>query len=158
MKLHQWSMCALVAVLLVAGTAVPQAAADSSTQRPVTIATNLPANAELWIEGTKIADAGGARSYVSPPIAVGREFTYTLRVRLPGNAGSADQTRKVNVVAGDTVAVSATPRGTLDVSVMSPRHLHLSNGLVPLAGTRPERFLRNRWQPDFSDPFMYEVD
>jgi uncharacterized protein (TIGR03000 family) len=65
------------------------------------IQVRVPPNAELWFEGDKTRQTGATRSFVSPALENGKEFTYDIRARWTGPDGQpVDQTRQVKVQAG----------------------------------------------------------
>jgi uncharacterized protein (TIGR03000 family) len=45
------------------------------------------------------------RSFVSPPLTAGRNYSYQVRARWNDNGQMRDQTRTVNVTPGQTVNV-----------------------------------------------------
>jgi uncharacterized protein (TIGR03000 family) len=66
----------------------------------------LPPDAELWFEDDKTRQAGASRDFVSPPLQVGRVFTYKVRARWTDSNGRViDRARPVNVEAGRRVVV-----------------------------------------------------
>ena len=64
-----------------------------------------PPDAEISFEGSKTAQIGSSRLYVSPPLVPGENYTYTVRVSWKENGGEVTQTRKVMVRAGDRLSV-----------------------------------------------------
>jgi uncharacterized protein (TIGR03000 family) len=70
-----------------------------------TMNVHVPANAEIWFEGTKTGQSGDLRTFVSPPLESGRGFSYEVRARWTENGKEVDQTRKVSVHAGERVNV-----------------------------------------------------
>lgn len=75
-----------------------------------------PPHAEISFEGSKTAQIGSSRLYVSPPLVPGENYTYTIRVSWMENGAEVAQTRKVMVRAGDRLSVAfrrpANARGT----------------------------------------------
>jgi uncharacterized protein (TIGR03000 family) len=65
-----------------------------------------PPHAEISFEGSKTAQIGSSRLYVSPPLVQGKDYTYTIRVSWKENGGEVNQTRNVAVRAGDRVSVA----------------------------------------------------
>ena len=64
-----------------------------------------PPHAEISFEGSKTAQIGGSRLYVSPPLNQGENYTYTIRVSWKEKGGEVTQSRKVPVRAGDRLSV-----------------------------------------------------
>ncbi len=76
----------------------------------------VPADAEIWVEGQKMAQMGESRSFVSPALTPGKEFTYDIRARWMENGKEKSLTKHVKVHAGEQVKVdfmkpSATEEG-----------------------------------------------
>jgi uncharacterized protein (TIGR03000 family) len=71
----------------------------------VNITVRLPANAELWFDGTKTKSTGTVRKFQSPPLRSGLRYTYDLRARWKDNGRTVTQTRHITVSAGDQIAV-----------------------------------------------------
>jgi uncharacterized protein (TIGR03000 family) len=64
-----------------------------------------PPHAEISFEGSKTAQIGSSRLYVSPPLVQGENYAYTIRVSWKENGSEVTQTRKVAVRAGDRLSV-----------------------------------------------------
>ena len=64
-----------------------------------------PPYAEISFEGSKTAQIGSSRLYVSPPLVQGENYTYTIRVTWAEIGGEVTQTRKVPVRAGDRLSI-----------------------------------------------------
>lgn len=68
---------------------------------PAFIQANVPANAELWLDGKKMNQTGPSRLYMSPPLERGKTFAYEVRVHWTTPDGTTvDLTRMVRVQAG----------------------------------------------------------
>jgi uncharacterized protein (TIGR03000 family) len=65
----------------------------------------VPAGAEIWFEGAKTGQSGSTRTFVSPPLEKGQTFTYEIRARWTQDGKPVEQTRHVNVRAGENVQV-----------------------------------------------------
>jgi uncharacterized protein (TIGR03000 family) len=100
------------------GPDIPDNSAGSTPQQPINAAhvtVNLPADAELWFNGTKMKTTGRERAFYSPELMPGRRYTYEVRARWKENGHEVTQTRTVNVSAGAWVYVNlslppATPK------------------------------------------------
>jgi uncharacterized protein (TIGR03000 family) len=73
----------------------------SSAEAPVTIQVRLPEDAEMWVDGKKMAEKGSSRRFQSPPLAPGQDYVYELRVRWKEDGRTMDYTRNITVRAGD---------------------------------------------------------
>jgi uncharacterized protein (TIGR03000 family) len=63
----------------------------------------LPANAELWFDGSATTSTGLLRAFESPALAPGRRYTYTIRARWQEEGREIMQSRQVLVTAGARV-------------------------------------------------------
>jgi uncharacterized protein (TIGR03000 family) len=67
----------------------------------------VPADAQIWIEGVKTKETGTVRDFVSPPLTPGQDYTYDIRATWTDEAGHAvDQTKHVLVHAGSQILVN----------------------------------------------------
>lgn len=66
-------------------------------------------NADLWFEGTETTQRGPTRTFSTPPLKPGNNYTYEVRVRWMENGKPMEKTRSVSVAAGQTVDVDLTP-------------------------------------------------
>lgn len=71
----------------------------------------VPAEAEVWIDDTKTQQAGQARTFVTPPLASDKVFTYEIKAKWNEDGKAVEQSQIVMVQAGKRVQVSfpATP-------------------------------------------------
>jgi uncharacterized protein (TIGR03000 family) len=88
------------------GTAVVMA---SSTEAPATIVVNLPEDARLTIDGNPTTSVTDRRVFVSPSLATGRDFHYTLKAKVTRDGEPMTVEKTVTVRAGEETHV------TLDV-------------------------------------------
>jgi uncharacterized protein (TIGR03000 family) len=73
------------------------------------ITVRVPADAELWFDGVKVAATGAIRKLRTPVLKQGSLYTYQVRARW-GPAGNAvTQTQPVVVTAGSDVSLDLTP-------------------------------------------------
>jgi uncharacterized protein (TIGR03000 family) len=66
----------------------------------------LPADADLWFNGTKMTATGPVRVFSHPLVTPGRQYSYTIRARWIDNGTTTDQTRTVFFTPGDNLDVS----------------------------------------------------
>jgi uncharacterized protein (TIGR03000 family) len=84
-------------------TASPNpASAQADSTAHVTV--SVPANAELWVDGSKTTSTGAVREFQSPPLNPG-QYTYEVRAHWMENGRDITQTRKVAVSPGAHIAV-----------------------------------------------------
>jgi uncharacterized protein (TIGR03000 family) len=88
----------------VSPVAPPSAPTDAG--EPALILVRIPAGATLFIEDRPTEQTGATRRFETPDLEPGRVYTYTLRAELPRGDGTATETHKVSVSAGETAQVS----------------------------------------------------
>jgi uncharacterized protein (TIGR03000 family) len=72
---------------------------------PVTVEVRVPANAELWFEGSKTAQRGASRVFTSPALEPGSSYLYEVRARWTDKGDLVERTRTVRVRAGERILV-----------------------------------------------------
>ena len=78
-------------ILVFFGAAVAASAAPvQSTQAPITSKLLVPASAQVELDGTKMKTTGTSRVYLSPPVQVGSQYQYTLKVSVNGKTVARD--------------------------------------------------------------------
>lgn len=82
---------------------VPAAAAQDNR---VYIDINLPADAELYIQGIKMQQTGTVRRFTSPVLDPTRHFTYEIRAVWKENGREVSASRKLGVRAGDQQTIT----------------------------------------------------
>ena len=84
---------------------------DAARTAPVYLDVRVPANAEVIVETEKTKQTGPRRSFISPPIATGRNYVYEIKAKWLENGQEVVRTRQVDVRAGEQVVVDfmATP-------------------------------------------------
>jgi DNA sulfur modification protein DndE len=92
---------AVAAVALV--TAVKAQTATIQAKAEITVL--VPANAEVFFDGEPTTQRGVERLYLSPPLEVGRKYSYEVLARWQENGKPVEQTRKVEVSGGARVRV-----------------------------------------------------
>ena len=83
------------------------------------LTVTVPADAELWFEGTKVTTSGSVREFTSPPLTPGKKFTYDVRARWQEGDREVTQKQEVGVAAGAQVRVEfPVPSRTVGQAVM----------------------------------------
>ena len=82
-------------------TAVPDNTAQITVQVP-------DANAKVWFEGQLTSQRGRDREFMSPPLDVGRTYTYDIRAQWNQDGRMFDQTQHAQVTGGHQVLVNFT--------------------------------------------------
>jgi uncharacterized protein (TIGR03000 family) len=63
-------------------------------------------DAQLWIEGQEMTSRGLLRTFISPPLESGKDYSYTMRaIWVDNNGKTVDQTQVLPVRAGQRLAV-----------------------------------------------------
>jgi len=79
---------------------------DESVVQTARVTVNLPADADLWFNGTKMRTTGSIRQFETPPIAGGQSYTYEARARWMENGREVNQTQKIAVLSGKQINVT----------------------------------------------------
>ena len=77
--------------------------AESPGKRPVRVNLRVPSDAMIWFDGSQTNQTGTTRSFESPPVAVGPEYAYHIRIQWKRDGSDVTQTRQINVHAGDVI-------------------------------------------------------
>jgi len=70
-----------------------------------TVDVRVPADAEIWFQGSKTGQHGEMRTFLSPHLESGCGFVYDIRARWNNGNQIVEQTRQVHVHAGDRIEV-----------------------------------------------------
>jgi uncharacterized protein (TIGR03000 family) len=84
-------------------TVRPTTAAQADSTVHVTV--SVPANAELWVDGSKTTSTGSVREFLSPPLTPG-QYAYEIRAHWTEDGHDFTQTQKVAVSPGAHIAVN----------------------------------------------------
>ena len=76
---------------------------ESPTKCPVRVNLRVPSDAKIWFDGSRTNQTGTNRSFESPPLAVGPEYAYQVRIQWKRDGKEVTQTRPINVHAGDVI-------------------------------------------------------
>ncbi|HEV3258554.1 MAG TPA: TIGR03000 domain-containing protein [Gemmataceae bacterium] len=71
----------------------------------VVFSVRVPADADLWFDGTRTVQRGSLRRFVTPALAGGHIFSYAVHARWLQGGREVDRTQAVAVRAGDRVTV-----------------------------------------------------
>jgi uncharacterized protein (TIGR03000 family) len=160
-------MRSLIVSAVAAMTALGPALAASARagETPATIRVQLPADAALTIDGGPTQSASAFRYFVTPPLASGKDFYYTLRAEFVRGGKTLTVERRITVRAGQETSVSlnlpnapeenrsyyyapAAPRA--DVRFPALRRTTVADE-PPLPADVGSA--RENWKPDSTDPF-----
>jgi len=79
---------------------LPQPGSAASSR--ATVIVKLPTDAKLFAEGRPLTLTSAERSFVTPELPNGREYSYTFRVEYERGGRKLSETQKINVQAGKT--------------------------------------------------------
>ena len=75
------------------------------------IDVDVPIDADVRFDGVKTAQTGMHRSFITPALASGRSYTYTISVNWTVASQEVHKSRQVHVRAGDRVKIDFTANG-----------------------------------------------
>ena len=75
----------------------------------VRINVRVPVNAEVSFDGNKTSQTGSLRSFVTPALERGKEYSYEIRVRWVEAGRPVEQARKINIRPGDRLTLEFRP-------------------------------------------------
>ncbi len=79
-----------------------------TTPQPATVMVHVPADAQVWFDGTATSSTGPVREYASPPLQPGTDYAYDIRARWTENGQTIDRTRHIEVHSGERRVVDFT--------------------------------------------------
>jgi uncharacterized protein (TIGR03000 family) len=77
-----------------------------ATQAPATIVVSLPADARLTIDDRPTTSKSELRTFVSPALPVGNDYSYTLKAEIVRDGQTLTATKQVSVRAGQESRVA----------------------------------------------------
>ena len=69
----------------------------------------VPANAQVWFDGSPTAQTGSVRPFITEGLEPGKDYSYEIRARWTENGRPVEQTRKITFRCGDRLTLSLTP-------------------------------------------------
>lgn len=79
---------------------------ETGLARPGRVVVELPAGADLFIDGQPVRTTSGRRTFSTPDLQPGKEYYYTLRAEVERDGKVYSETRRVFVEAGKTARAS----------------------------------------------------
>jgi uncharacterized protein (TIGR03000 family) len=86
----------------------PTPVAPSYSSAIATVEVRVPADAQLFIDGTPTKQTGEMRTFVSPLLESGQAYTYDLTARWIQDGKPVEVTRRIDVAAGRKLTVDFT--------------------------------------------------
>jgi uncharacterized protein (TIGR03000 family) len=93
------------------------APADTSAH----IRMEVPASAEIWIDGAKTLQTGSVRNFVSPPLNTAHKYSYEVTCRWLADGRPVEITRQVSVRANTWTSVDFTRSDTGPETIAAPK-------------------------------------
>jgi uncharacterized protein (TIGR03000 family) len=91
-------------------TATPFLLAQDAGKQPAKLRVFVPANAAIEVEGAKTKQTGEERVFTSPPLEVGKTYTYTIKATWTDQAGeTVVREEKARVTGGQETIVDLRP-------------------------------------------------
>lgn len=78
----------------------------ASLPTPAKVLVSLPADATLTIDGHATTSTSAQRTFVSPELEAGKDFTYTLKAEMVREGKTVTESKTIVVRAGETTEVS----------------------------------------------------
>jgi uncharacterized protein (TIGR03000 family) len=96
--------------LLCAALAAPDASAQTygGGTFTATVEVKVPADAELWFDGTAMAQTGDRRAFTTPALSPRLTYTYEVTARWRDGGKDVVRNERVLVRAGETTAIDFT--------------------------------------------------
>ena len=79
-------------------------------ENAVYIRVQVPADADVWVEGQQMTQKGPVRFFESPPLTPGMAYVYHIRAHWKEDGHDVDEVRKATVYAGSKVGLDFTRR------------------------------------------------
>ena len=78
---------------------------EISSPNTARVTVQLPSEAKLWVDGVYCPLTSNVRSFNTPVLQPGREYTYNIRIQVTQNGQARDETRRVLVSANRQITV-----------------------------------------------------
>jgi len=91
---------------------------EASVPAPAYLTVSLPADAKLLVDAQPTTLTSASRTFVTPELAPGRDFHYTLTAEMVRNGQTLTATEVVQVRAGTETQVEITPARFVTASVV----------------------------------------
>jgi uncharacterized protein (TIGR03000 family) len=95
------------------------ATAQTDTSTHVTI--KVPADAQIWFDGTQTNSTGPVREFHTPPLTPGQQYSYDVRAQWRENGREVTQVRYVQFAAGQHVHVEFQVAPTTPENTSAPQ-------------------------------------
>jgi len=82
---------------------------QGTNEKPTRIEVQVPENAQVWIEGKKMASTGTTRRFVTPTLNPGRTYTYDIRVQWNQDGRDVSTDRQITIRGGEQKKLAFAP-------------------------------------------------
>lgn len=114
-------------------------AEEEEESRPARLRLYVPANAAVEIEGVQTRQTGADRSFVTPPLTVGKGYIYHLKLTYANAEGkTVAESHKVRVVGGEERIVDLRPGVVKPPVVTEKKNPSQTAEKPPAASERPD--------------------
>lgn len=79
----------------------------------------VPANAQVWVDGSRTRQTGEARHFYSPPLTPGKKYAYEIRVRWTEDGKPVEKNQRIVVQAGSIIRQNWMQQGDKETSSSS---------------------------------------
>ena len=76
---------------------------DAPLDNKAHIWLRVPKSAEIWVNGVKTKQSGEWRYFFSPPLPLGKKYSYQMRLRWMKDGKPVEETQRILVQAGLTI-------------------------------------------------------
>jgi uncharacterized protein (TIGR03000 family) len=76
---------------------------ESSKTHAAVVNLRVPSDARIWFDQSQTKQTGTMRSFESPPLDVGSEYSYQVRIQWKRDGKDVTETRHVTLHAGDVI-------------------------------------------------------
>jgi uncharacterized protein (TIGR03000 family) len=80
--------------------------APQKTEAPAVIQVSLPADARLLVDGHATTSTSSQRTFITPALAMGQTFNYTLRAEVVREGRAVVETQQITVRGGEETPIS----------------------------------------------------
>lgn len=100
--------CTGGAIVVPGAAPAPKKTAPGKTEveAPATVVVSLPADARLTIDGNATTSTTESRTFTTPSLPTGEQFSYTLRAEIVRDGRTIAETQQINVRGGEQTVVN----------------------------------------------------
>lgn len=115
---------------------IPLTHSSTGSTGRATVLVKLPADATLYAEGQRLSLTSAERSFVTPPLPLSEDYSYSFRVEYVRSGETISQSKKASVRAGNTTTIEFIDL-TLAKVHKEPAEVTGKPARIPLAKSTP---------------------